>query len=147
MKKAILTLVSLIWLTSISFAWPLIEINRNYDFPYEEERADSMKDILKHSDVDDLANAYLWNNEVQTQRSPISYYISKVINYFLVILAFISFLVLLYWFSLVFTDKTDEWLKKWYKYIKMAAIAIIVIWISWLFSMWIFSIYNNDVLK
>ena len=143
-KKVIISVLIFIWLIWYSSA--RIEINNDYDFPYEEERADSMKDILDKSNVDELADSFLWSEAINKE-SPMSYYISKVINYFLVILAFISFLVLLYWFSLVFTDKTDEWLKKWYKYIKMAAIAIIVIWISWLFSMWIFSIYNNNVLK
>jgi len=146
MKKIILIIISIASLFSFSYAkWFDININE-WNFPYEEERANSMKDILQHSDAWDIADNFVWS-DIKSQRSPISYYISKVINYFLVILGFIAFLSLLYWFSLVFTDKTDEWIKKWYKFIKIAAIAIIVIWVSWLFSMWIFHIYSNEVVK
>jgi len=131
-----------------SYSLAGFEINEEYNFPYDEERADSMKDILENSNADELANTYLWSDNALKENSPTVYYISKVLNYFLAILAFIAFLVLLYWFSLVFTQwRSNESMKKWYNYIKMAVIAIIIIWISWLFSIWIFSIYNNNVIQ
>ena len=56
-------------------------------------------------------------------------------------------MILVYGFSMVFTGKTDEWIKKWGKFIKMAIIAIITIWVSWLISMWVISIYAQHVVK
>ena len=111
---------------------------------------DSLKDIVisKHNDstLDKLSKSFLWT-DFSDQSDPAVYYISKFINYFLGILSFIAFLVLVYGFSMVFTGKTDEWIKKWWKYIKMAIVAIIVIWVSWLIAMWVISIYTHNVVN
>ena len=117
------------------------------DFPYENvSDTPSLKEWIENEQTQNIAETYVWDETIQ-QDSPAEYYISTVINYFLSILAFISFLVLAYGFSLVFVDKTDEWVKKWYKFIKIAAIALIVIWVSWLISMWIINIYANNVVE
>jgi len=110
----------------------------------------SLKSIVTPQDWDStlykISKDYLWT-DFSEQSHPIAFYVSKMVNYFLGILAFIAFLVLIYWFSTVFTGKTDEWVKKWGKYLKIAIIAIIIIWVSWLISMWIFSIYNTNVVN
>lgn len=131
------------------------------DFPYTLSTASnhitvstddnkSMKDIVipnnKNSTLDQLSKSFLWT-DFRSEDNPAIYYISKFINYFLSILAFIAFIVLVYGFSMVFTGKTDEWIKKWGKFIKMAIIAIITIWVSWLISMWVISIYAQHVVK
>jgi hypothetical protein len=117
------------------------------DFPYTMpvENPENMQDIVDNSALEQISLDYMWD-DFQDKQSPAEYYISTVINYFLWILAFFAFLVLAYWFSMVWTDKTDEWVKKWYKYIKMAIFSIIVIGISWLISIWIFYIYNHNVI-
>jgi len=99
-----------------------------------------------NSTLDQLSQSFLWT-DFRDQTSPAVFYISKFVNYFLSILAFIAFIVLVYWFSMVFTGKTDEWIKKWGKFIKMAIIAIITIWVSWLISMWVISIYAQHIVK
>jgi hypothetical protein len=116
------------------------------DFPYEVQQPTSMQDFVEWNDsaIKQVAQDYV-GDETINQDNPATYYISKVINYFLAILGFIAFLVLAYGFSLVFTDKTDEWVKKWYKFIKMASIALIIIWISWLISIWFINIYATKV--
>ena len=116
------------------------------DFPYEVQQPTSMQDFVEWNDsaIKQVGKDYI-GEETISQETPASYYISKVINYFLAILGFIAFLVLAYGFSLVFTDKTDEWVKKWYKFIKMASIALIIIWISWLISIWFINIYATKV--
>ncbi len=116
------------------------------EFPYQVNKIRKMEDVVNsnQSSIKKIWENYIWN-EVINREFPASYYISTVINYFLWILWFIAVLILLYWFSLVFTDKTDEWIKKWYKFIKMASIAIIVIWVSWLISMWFINIYAEHV--
>ncbi len=128
------------------------------DFPYKDinnvsistDNDKSLKDIVipKHnnSTLDKLSKSFLWT-DFSDQSDPAVYYISKFINYFLSILAFIAFIVLVYWFSMVFTGKTDEWIKKWGKFIKMAIVAIVVIWVSWLISMWVISIYTQHVIS
>ena len=110
----------------------------------------SLKDIVipesKNSTLDKISKAFLWT-DFYDKSNPAAFYISKFVNYFLGILAFISFITLVYWFSLVFTWKTDEWIKKWGKFLKMSIISIIVIWVSWLISMWIFWIYSTTVVN
>ena len=110
----------------------------------------SMKDIVipnnKNSTLDQLSKSFLWT-DFRSEDNPAIYYISKFINYFLSILAFIAFIVLVYGFSMVFTGKTDEWIKKWSTYLKMAVVAIITIWVSWLISMWVISIYAQHVVN
>jgi len=142
MKKIILIfwIIFSLFFVNISFA----ELDET--FPYSDTNANSMKEILNKSELKQVRDDFVWS-DIANQKSPIAYYISKVINYFLWITAFISVLTLIYGFSLTFTDKTDEGIKKWQKYVKMATIAIIVIWISWLFSMWIFNIYNHSVVE
>ncbi len=143
MRKILFILFAVISLFGFSYS---------SDFPYQVWNEESVKNVVwtekmwpfEQKDVmDDITKAYLWDDDIKGHSSPFVYYVSKVINYFLAILAFIAVVILLYGFSLVFTDKTDEWIKKWMKYVKMASIAIIVIWVSWLFSMWIFYIYNR----
>ena len=137
MKKLLVTISLLIWV----FVW----FSHAEDFPYENvSNTPSLKEWIENEQAKDIAETYVWDDTIN-QNSPAEYYISTVINYFLSILWFISFLVLAYGFSLVFVEKTDEWVKKWYKFIKIAAIALIVIWISWLISIWIINIYANHV--
>jgi len=137
MKKIIIFLILILWIW-FCFA---------DDFPYDNVSNDpSLKEGIDNQQAQNIAETYVGAETVQKD-TPAEYYISTVINYFLSILAFISFLVLVYGFSLVFVDKTDEWVKKWYKFIKIAAIALIVIWVSWLISMWIINIYTNNVIK
>jgi len=140
MKKILLSVIILLWVVWFSIA---------DDFPYENvDSSENMNQIINNdnSAIKQIWDTYVWENTLN-EDSPAEYYISKVLNYFLSITWFISFLVLAYWFSLVFTEKSDEWIKKWYKYIKMASIALIIIWLSWLISTWIFYIYNNQVVK
>lgn len=128
------------------------------DFPYTlntsedvstdttvSDNGTSLKDIVNPWDTNStiwkISEAFLWNN-ISEKEHPIAFYVSMVLNYFMAILAFISFIILVYGFMLVFTGKTDEWIKKWWKYIKITTISLIIIWVSWLFSMWIFHIYN-----
>jgi len=154
-NKLIILIISLLWL------FVNISIVNWQDFPYtlstnsnhmgiSVNPNDSIKDIVipknDNSTLDKISKNFLWT-DFRNQSSPAVYYISKFINYFLSILAFIAFIVLVYWFSMVFIGKTDEWIKKWGKFIKMAIIAIITIWVSWLISMWVISIYAQHVVK
>jgi len=135
MKKNILLIV----LLSFSF----LNFSFSEDFPYVISKPTTNNDFIEkdNSSMKKIAESFLW--EEVDQDYPASYYISKVINYFLAILAFISILTILYGFSFVFFDKTEEWMKKWYKFIKISIIALVAIWVSWLISMWFFGIYSN----
>ncbi len=148
-------IISLIWLFVSIFV-----VNWE-DFPYtlSTDSNASLSDQIKtwslweivipddtNSTLDQLSQSFLWT-DFRDEDNPAIYYISKFINYFLSILAFIAFIILVYWFSMVFTGKTDEWIKKWGKFIKMAIIAIITIWVSWLIAMWVISIYAQHVVS
>ena len=138
MKKILVTI-------SLLILWGLAWFSYAEDFPYENVwNNPTLKESIENEQTKNIAETYVWDEPIN-QDSPAEYYISTVINYFLSILWFISFLVLAYGFSLVFVEKTDEWVKKWYKFIKIASIALIVIGISWLISIWIINIYVNHV--
>jgi len=134
----------------ITFMW-IIWVSFADDFPYNSSDVKmnyndtKMQNIVSPWDSawEKIRDKYLpW---VKNKDHPIVYYVSKVINYFLWMLAFFTFLVITWWSSMTFTWKTDEWIKKWMKFIKMWIIVIIVIWVSWLISMLIFNIYNSWV--
>ena len=150
MKKIILTL--LIWLTFV-FNWAFsidFNVTDENDFPYDVDTSNDWVEKVLDKALDenkDFAKDIVWEESLQN-KSPIIYYISKVINYFLAILAFMSFIVLAFWLTKVFTvNNTDAEFKKAWKYIWASSVAIVIIWISWLFSMWVFNIYNMSVAK
>ena len=118
------------------------------DFPYDMQEPTSYQDFVNSDDsaIKQVAQDYVWEETLEKE-NPATYYISTTINYFLAILGFIAFLVLAYGFTLVFTDKTDEWIKKWYKFIKMASIAITIIGISWLIAILFINIYTTEVVS
>lgn len=132
-------LISLIIIIS-SIIWFSFAENFPYNGNFNTTNWEEML-IWKNSSAVPIAKKYLWS--AKSEKHPIAYYISTVINYFLWLLAFFTFLVLLTWISMTFFWKSNEWIKKWKKYIKISTIVIIVIWVSWLISMFIFSIYNS----
>lgn len=145
MKYIITLILIFIELSSFSFA---------ESFPYHDKwvvnsdtemdfNSNKMNNIITPWDSawEKIRDKYLPDSK--NQENPASYYISKVINYFLWLLAFFTFIVIAWWASMTFTWKTDEWVKKWIQFMKMWIIAIIIIWISWLISMFIFDIYNS----
>jgi len=136
MKYLIIFIILIIWTINFSFS--------EEDFPYWKDYDETKwKELLiwNKTAIDKIKNTYL--PDLKDEENPMSYYISIIINYFLGMLAFFTFLVILWWASLTFTWKTDEWIKKWMQYMKIWIIVIIVIWVSWLISMFIFSIYNS----
>jgi len=145
----------LITIIIITFMW-IIWFSFAENFPYQDKSViwndikmdysnTKMKNIIAPWDSawEKIRDKYLpWTKD---QAHPIIYYVSKVINYFLWLLAFFTFIIILWWASMTFTWKTDEWVKKWIQFMKMWIITIIIIWISWLISMFIFNIYNSWV--
>lgn len=84
----------------------------------------------------------VWN-VINGQVHTISWYIQKVLAYFLWITAILAVFVLVYGAIGIFSPKSDEWLQKSMKYIKWATIALLTIALSWLFVMLIFYVYKQ----
>ena len=81
MKKLILIISLIIW-NWFSFM---------EDFPYQNvSDTPSLKEGIQNEEAKNIAQTYVWEDAIN-QDSPAEYYISTVINYFLSILAFISF--------------------------------------------------------
>jgi len=111
------------------------------DFPYEEDNIATWLNSSIIRESDQIVTSFVDENTLK-EKSPIMFYLSKVINYFLWILGLVAVITLIYGFSLVFTSvKSEEWMKKWYKYIQYAVIAIIIIWISFLIAKFMFQAY------
>lgn len=137
MKYIISLIVALISITWFSFT-----DNFPYDWNYDTNNWRDML-IWNNSSTKKIIDKYI--PEVENKEHPIAYYISTVINYFLWILAFITFIVIIRWVSMTFIWKSNEGIKKWVQYIKKGIIIIVIIWASWLVSMLIFNIYNSWV--
>ncbi len=138
-KKIIMAFIIIFGSFFTSYALP------SSDFPYSEnQNAQWLKDTIWETNK--IVNAFVDENTLK-QKSPMMYYLSKVINYFLWILWLVAVITLIYWFSLAFTSyKSEEWMKKWYKYIQYAVIAIIIIWVSWLIAKFMFQAYFEWVI-
>lgn len=80
------------------------------------------------------------NNSIQARQNTIDY-ISSIVNYFLSLLALFSLIYLLRGFLSMITAAWDEAkFKKWYENLKIATLAIIWIWISFILIRFIFYI-------
>jgi len=87
--------------------------------------------------------SWIIGNEFKYKHDSISWYIQKVLAYFLWITAVLAVFVLLYGAVGIFSPKSEEWLQKSMKYIKWATIALLAIALSWLFVMLIFYVYKQ----
>lgn len=136
MKKTLIIIITFI----VYLFWAHYCIWNIYNFPYKVQENWVNKEILQNEDSawKKLKKNFFWDKDYTT-----SNFISIIINYFLSILAIIALIFMFRWASFVFTWKTDEWIKKWKKFMTMALLAIFIIWVSWLISMFIFNIYNQ----
>ncbi len=142
LKKILYIFVVFISLFGIfNYIWfGKVEASDSY---YEDSTIDPAND--RNSEMINSVN-YHWewvlgNSDFVGKQDTISWYVQKVLAYFLWIIAIIAVFVLLYGTIGIFSPKSEEWLQKSIKYIKWAVIALLSIALSWLFVMLIFYIY------
>lgn len=154
--KLLLCIVLCIWLV-----WSNIFVNAEEIFPYGSDEWGDMKFDPWAQDVNTKfkwITKQIWDEYLEAksasgkyienaEKEGLSLYIQTVVKYFIGFTAIIATIVLLYWFAGVLSPKWEKWLESAMKYITWAIIALIIIWLAWLFVMWVFSVYSDIQLK
>lgn len=160
MKKIILYLS---WFMFVSFLWinfsfslnseQFAILDSNESFPYDSDDTDftdwkttDSRVLLKESTtlLEEQMEAQNLGEYISTEWAWLTY-IKNIINFFLTLLWLIATIIIIYGFYLMVVPwwKSDEQLKTAKKYVKIATIAIIMIWLSRLIVQFIFEIYNT----
>lgn len=139
-KKILFSLASFLALFSVSYA--------AYDFPYQYEfgwQNNNSSDtnywnMIKEDVVNDDNNVFnrlIWLFHLSDQSWYIQgtwkaiYYIKWIINMVLWLVAFISLVLLIFAFFMIFFTKEDAGVTKAKQMIKWIALAIAITWLSW----------------
>lgn len=146
-------------LYSFIFLFSFFSLALDSSFPYKdngkkwididvEHPTTNSKKLMKKYMLDDNKSIFddllsiVWIKSYTLKNWSAAYYLQKVFNYFLSILAFIALVVLIYWFyKLLFSGQWfDESYKTAKKYILNALLALFIIGLSWYIISWIFYI-------
>jgi hypothetical protein len=73
------------------------------------------------------------------------YYIKMVLNMVLWLVSFVSLVLIIYSFYLIFFIKQEEWVAKARKILIGVFIALAFMWLSWLIVSLIFNIYQTKI--
>lgn len=151
MKKYLLVLLSLKFLFIPVFALDYFDYS---DTVYTNEQREVLWDVNWDSirswirEVSWNVNWIINNNidDSMTARAQMLWYVKRLLDYFLMFIATVSMIYLLYhWFLAVTAAWIDERYNKWIKWIKFAIIAIVWIWLSWMVISMIFWILTNVI--
>ena len=149
-----------IWLLSVLlFIW-IAWVRAQQDFPYDVDMTSSTNsdnlniwNIVK-TDAIQPSNGVLnklywlfglqwptytqWNNKAE-------YYIKMVLNMALWLVSFVSFILIIYAFYLIFFVKQEEWVAKARKILIGVFVALAIMWLSWLIVSLVFNIYQTKI--
>lgn len=152
-KSLIITLISIIsislWAYCFAELWlpPTYQDTTfyyNYDSGWQNEANTDIWGIFKHDDVLDMAdhwNAFPqllelfqlskqdWYGNAQETGKAI-YYIKWIVNMWLWLTAFISLIMVIFAFYMIFFYKENAWVDKAKQILKWVALALVVMWLS-----------------
>lgn len=158
LKKILIVItnfVLLLWISSFWYGldglwWGLIKSDSS--FPYNSDDSNFTKSDTTDSeslleDSDNLIQEQMesfWLSDYKETEWAWLVFVKKVINYLLALLWIIATVIIIYGFYLIVVPwwKSDDQLKNAKKYIKIAVIAIVMIWLSRLIVQFIFNIYS-----
>lgn len=143
-------------LISVSFLW----VQAQEDFPYDIDMTNTTPtdtldiwDIVK-TDAIQPSNSILnrlfwilwlqWSTYTQWDKKA-EYYVKMILNMVLWLVSFISFVIIIYSFYLIFFVKQEEWVAKARKMLIGVFIALVIMWLSWLIVSLIFNIYQTKI--
>ena len=141
MKNTLKKILFMVWLTSILWAWTIWVINADNSFwnpNYQGENSwvrswDTAHDLNVAARGED----YDSNKLIPT--------IKKFVNWILGMLSLIALVICLRgWFQMLTASGDESKYKKWFTILKQAAIALAVIWLSWLFVTLILYLINKS---
>ncbi len=122
--------------------------NYSSDTNMNEDKTD-IAWIIKHENIDNDSSILYKIREMfwlvwdtYDSDEPAVNYIKKIINIVLSLVWFISLLLTIYAFYLMLFSKQDDWLSKAKKILKWVWLAILILWISYFITSFIFYLYN-----
>lgn len=149
--KKIILIISILWFSNLIF---INNVNWQY---FSERQHPYITNTLNYSDTN------LWNELRQAwtiytnpylaflyssfniRQTTATWYIIVLINYFLSIVWTVAVLVLIYWFYLMFaTDNQSEAFGKAKKYVAISALALFIMWFSWIIVSYLFYIFQSS---
>ena len=149
-----------IWLLSILFCVWIAAVNAQQDFPYDVDMANTTNTdnldfwkIVKTNAIqpsNSVLNKLYWLFGLQwptyTQwDKKAEYYVKMVLNMVLGLVSFVSLILVIYSFYLIFFIKQEEWVAKARKIITGVFIALAIMWLSWLIVSLVFNIYQTKI--
>ncbi len=149
-----------IWLLSMLFGVSIVTVNAQQDFPYDVDMSNTTNsdnldiwEIVK-TDAIQPSNSVLnklywlfglqWPTYTQWDKKA-EYYIKMVLNMVLWLVSFVSLVLIIYSFYLIFFIKQEEWVAKARKILIGVFIALAFMWLSWLIVSLIFNIYQTKI--
>lgn len=149
-----------IWILSMLLLIWIVWVNAQQDFPYDVDitstpNSDNL-DIWKiiKNDAIQPSNGILnklfwlfglqWPTYTQWDKKA-EYYVKMVLNMVLGLVSFVSLILIIYSFYLIFFIKQEEWVAKARKMLIGVFIALAFIWLSWLIVSLVFNIYQTKI--
>ncbi len=86
-------------------------------------------------------------SDTYDQDKPATWYITMIMNMALWLTSFISLILIIFAFYLMFFQKQEEWFAKAKKILTWVAIALVVMWLSWVIVSFFFEIYSTEAVK
>lgn len=140
------------WWTAVVHAFSVDEIT---DAPYDdwasldkdEEALTIGKQVQKEIDTNEgvvqkIMKAFKIDYNTQWQEQTATYFVKNMLNYFLAIAGLVALIVLVLGFYKMFTASDNkEGYKEALQYVTRAAIAIVIIGVSWFLVSWFFDIF------
>ena len=121
----------------------------------DEQKTDLAK-ILKDDSINTNDNTLLYKirkyfrltgTESYDQDKPATGYITMIMNMALWLTSFISLVLVIFAFYLMFFQKQEEGFAKAKKILIWVAIALVIMWLSWVIVSFFFEIYSTEAVK
>lgn len=145
-------------LLAFIFGLAFVSVNPQSNFPYDY-MTDSVNDqevniwkIIKTDAINpsnSVLNNLFWlfglDSEEYAGNRKAEYYVKMVLNMVLGLVSFVSLILIIYSFYMIFFTKQEEWVAKAKKILIGVFIALAVMWLSWLIVSFIFDIYQTKI--
>jgi hypothetical protein len=157
----------------ISLLWASISISnaQNATYPvndgfYYDQPASSddnnngattdLATIIKNDSIDKKSEPLIYKirkffkltwTETYDDEKPATAYITMIMNMALWLTSFISLILVIFAFYLIFFDKWEAWVEKAKKILTWVVIALVLMWLSWIIVSFFFEIYNTQAIR
>ncbi len=112
--------------------------------------------ILKDDSINTKDNSLLYKirqyfgltwSDIYDQDTPATGYVTMIMNMLLWLTSFVSLILVIYAFYLMFFQKQEEWFAKAKKVLMGVAIALVIMWLSRVLVNFFFDLYSTELSK